>query len=72
MNSDRDMDVVELWSGVESIVFVARAARVAGHQGRQHLQAVLLTSTGLLASLTRRDTDADISLVRKDFAMHSN
>ena len=39
MHSDKDLDVVELWSGVESIVFVARVARVAGHQGRQHPHA---------------------------------
>ena len=31
-----------------------------------------LTSTGLLASLIRKDEDANISFVRKDFAMHSN
>ena len=39
MSSDRDLDVVELWSGVESMVFVARVARVAGHEGHQPLQA---------------------------------
>ena len=39
MRSDKDLDVVELWCGVESIVFVDRVARVAGHQGHQHLQA---------------------------------
>ena len=36
-NSDhQDMDVVELWSGVESVVFAARAA---GHGGHQPLRA---------------------------------
>ena len=39
MHSNKDLGVVELWYGVESIVFVARVARVAGHQGHQHLQA---------------------------------
>ena len=39
MNSDKDLDVVELWSGVESLVFAARVNRAAGHQGHQHLQA---------------------------------
>jgi len=39
MNSDKDLDVVELWSGVESIVFAARAAHAAGHEGHQPLQA---------------------------------
>ena len=39
MNSDKELDVVKLWSGVESIVFVARVARFAGHQGHQHMQA---------------------------------
>ena len=37
MNSNTDLDVVELWSGVESIVFVARVDCVAGHQGHQHV-----------------------------------
>ena len=39
MHSDEDLDVVDLWSCVESIVFVARVARVAGRQGHQHIQA---------------------------------
>ena len=39
MNSDKGLDVVELWSGVESIVFADRAARAASHQDHQHLQA---------------------------------
>ena len=39
MNRDKDLDLAELWYGVESIVFVARAAPAAGHQGHQHLRA---------------------------------
>ena len=31
-----------------------------------------LTSTVLLASLSRKDKDVSISLVRNDFVMHSN
>ena len=66
MNSDRDLDVVELWSGVESIVCVARVARAAGHQGRQHIQAEVFDKHwpfGILACLVRKDKDANISLV---------
>ena len=33
---NQDLDVMELWSGVESIVFAARAA---GHQGHRPLRA---------------------------------
>ena len=72
MNSDKDLDVVDLWSGVKSIVFAARTARAACYQGHQHLQAEGLTSTGLLASQIRIDKGANISLVWKEFAMHSN
>ena len=32
VNSDKDLDVVELWSGVESIVYVAHVAAYNGHQ----------------------------------------
>ena len=39
MKSNKDLDVVELWSGVESILFAARADCVAGHQGHQNTQA---------------------------------
>ena len=69
VNSDTDLDVVELWSGVESIVFAARAARAsraASHRGHRHLQEEVLTSTGLLASLIRMDSYSNIFLVWND------
>ncbi len=49
MHSDNDLDVVKLWSGVEGIVFAARAARAAGHEGHQPPRAEGLTSAGLQA-----------------------
>ena len=36
---NQDLDVVELWSGVESIVFAARVAGHKGHKGHQPLRA---------------------------------
>ena len=39
MNIAKELDVVELWYVVESMVVVGRVARVAGHPGHQHIQA---------------------------------
>ena len=63
LNSNKDLDVVELWSGVESVVFADRDACVASHQGHQHIQAEGFDKTGLLALLITQNKD--ISLVER-------
>ena len=52
MNTHMDLGVVELWSGVESLVFAARAAHFAGHTGHQRLLAEGFGTQSCLAAPT--------------------